>query len=630
MIGVVLRRILRPRVPPLNLLDHLPAVADHLARLSRRIRWKRWLHKLQRFTCLLAIAFLLLYFADTLLDLGTHRLRVAFAILFFGVSAIFTLDLVTSWFSRLDPVGLAQTLEQRNPELAERLVTLVQIQNDQSRLADPHLAHFLGIETEKQLASISPESACPLNRERTILAGIAIFLAVLFGGLTYVPTFDRFAERFFTAWETSLVPFDIDLIHSESASGTPFHVHDDDDGLFKLVKLDRHCYSFGARCRLLDKFANRPSECWLVCENAVGNQARIPMKPFTPGYFVHEIENPADPLRCWVQAGEIVSKSVAVIPIIRPAYKGTPTMFVTAPKYLGQVAPVAFMLEHADDRKVDILRFSKLKFKFALDREPLSAWLRVKRQPAAKQEIAEESAHAVGIPLEDGQGMVEVIAAKPGSYEAELILKIERGLGVILPLGQWTVHDDHEPRFTLPLRFVGSNASLAANKEYQISPDDALKLQTAVEDEEGLNSIEVEYRVNEVPARIEAWIQAVGKKQLTINDWLPLPTKLKDGDRVQFRVRASDNRRLKKGEIAQTKTVILPSEDVLPHVVTVPETVGGEDRWITLRVDRTVGDFLKEQVKTQRDEVQDVVNKIKQKLVNESQQLEKLLRTVHQ
>ena len=55
------------------------SVLDSLGRLNARIRWKRWLGKLLRFVCLLALTFAGLFAADWLLGLDTLSLRIASA-----------------------------------------------------------------------------------------------------------------------------------------------------------------------------------------------------------------------------------------------------------------------------------------------------------------------------------------------------------------------------------------------------------------------------------------------------------------------------------------------------------------------------------------------------------------------
>src|SRR5437016_5459354 len=106
--------------------------ADPLDQLTRRVRWKRWLGKLHRFAWLLAVTFMLCFLADVVFGLRTLSLRVASAITLGLAATLFAVDWITAWLVRLDRVGLAHLLEKRYPDLAERLVTLVQLPTDQA------------------------------------------------------------------------------------------------------------------------------------------------------------------------------------------------------------------------------------------------------------------------------------------------------------------------------------------------------------------------------------------------------------------------------------------------------------------------------------------------------------------
>jgi hypothetical protein len=63
--------------PGLNLSSSDSAVLDSLHRLTRRVRWNRWLGRLDQPARLLAVTFLLLFLADSLIGMRTLSLRVA-------------------------------------------------------------------------------------------------------------------------------------------------------------------------------------------------------------------------------------------------------------------------------------------------------------------------------------------------------------------------------------------------------------------------------------------------------------------------------------------------------------------------------------------------------------------------
>jgi hypothetical protein len=594
----------------LNALSLKTNPLDSLQQLTRRVRWKRWLTKLHRFAWLLAVTFLVLFLADTLLGMRTLSLRIASGVTLVLAVTLLAVDWRAAWLVRLDPIGLAQLLEKRYPELAERLVTLVQIQSEE---IPSSFAPLLRAETEERLAAVDPKEACPLDRERKVWLRTLVFLVILFVGLSFVPAFVPFVQRFFGVWTTPLVPFTIEVVN-----GTGY-------------ALRGGSHTVQAKVQMLDDHEESPEKLELIGEDEIGIKTSMPMIATSAGQFVAVLENLRQPLRCRVKAGEIESESFGVSLIDSPLFGAKPVIVVTPPKYLAKNGPGKIIIGAAGEDKIEILRFSHMRFRLPLNRQPTNAVLHV-YGPITSD--GEKHLNAT-LPTRWERGLingsVETIAAVPGKYQADLIMELEHGLSAKLPVGEWTVHDDGVPRFTQPLRLYGGGAALLSNREYRISSDDALKLQTVIEDDEGLDAIALEVRVNDQAPRLEKWLHGVGKKKLVIDDWLPLPSGLKETDRVQFRVHASDNRRLRKGELQSAANPgFLPTEDLLPHVTIAPRASAGENAWITLLVDRSVESFLKQQAQAQADEVRDEIDKIKKKLLSESEQVQQLQRTTHQ
>jgi hypothetical protein len=571
------------------------------------VRWKRWLSKLHRFTWLLAVTFLTLFLADSLIGLRTLSLRIACGVTLTLALALVVVDWIASWLVRIDLVGLAHLLEKRYPELAERLVTLVQVEADKT---PSRLMPLLHSETAQKLAGVDPREACPLRRERRAWAVTTVLLASLFVGLGFSSAFGAFTGRFFRAWTTPLVPYEIKVIHGNGYA------------------LRGGTCSVSATYRMLDQYADPPTVFTLMCEDETGAPTTIAMKPAPDGRFAATLENLRQPLRCQVKADEAVSAAFEVRLIDSPVFSARPSVIVLPPKYLLKSSPVQeLVLDETNPRRIEILQYSQMYYHLPLDREPVKASLRVTRLPASESESALEASYAVQ--WKGSAGAALSIAATSGTYEAELVLELEHGLRTTLPLRSWTVRADEAPRFTQPLRLQGGELALLSSREYRIAPGDALKLHTVVEDNEGLDAVAIEIRVNDEAPRLEKWLKADGKKKLIINDWLPLPSTLKEADRVQFRLHASDNRRLKKGDV-QSQGVVLPNDDLLPQVTIAPGAIAGEEAWITLRVDRSAEGFLKQQAEAQADEVRDVSAKIKQKLTNEIEQVQQLQRPIHQ
>lgn len=582
------------------------AVLDPLDRLTQRIRWKRWLGKLHRFAWMLAAVFFLLFLADCLCGMDTLSLRIASVAVLVLAGGKFLADWIVAWRVRLDRIGLAHLLEKRNPGLAERLVTLVQLDANDSHTG---FAQLLEAETARRLADVEPKRACPLVKEWDTWMVTVALLTVIFGGLACTPAFASFTDRFLHAWVTPLVPFTIDVNHGNGYA------------------LRGQSCTIEATVHMLDERTEAPIECALVCEEETGSVKRIAMTA-SAEKFVAILENVQKPLRCRVEAAGYASETFAIQLIEAPVFLAKPTILIKPPSYRKEKSAVR-VLDDTSVAKVEILRFSKMRFQFPLDRLPAKAWLHLTMLPASEKDAARH--FRIPVQWNDGtiEGSADAIAKQSGMFEAKLALELEHGLSTSLPLGRWTVYDDRVPRFTQPLRLHGGAAILQSHQEYRVAPDDLLRLQMAVEDAEGLGAIAIEYRINDGPSRLEHWLHGKDRQELAIDDWLPLPSTLKEKDRVQFRIRIGDNRRLRRGEILQTSDEILPAQDLTPQIAIAPAGAG-DDGWITLRVDRTIEGFLQQQAKAQASDVIDIVGKIKKKLHGESEQIQQLQRTIHQ
>ena len=570
------------------------------------MRWKRWLAKLHRLAWLLVVAFLAVFLADALLGLRTLSLRIAFGITLLLTATIFVADWLTAWRVRVDRIGLAHLVEKRFPGLSERLVTLVQIQADKTPSS---LAPLLQAETAQQLAHVDPHEACPLSSERKAWTRTVVLLGVVFVGLSFVPAFGYFIPRFFGAWTTPLVPYEIHVTHGNGYA------------------LRGGSYAVEATWQMLDDAAEAPTVFELLCTDEAGATTTIAMGATPAGRFAVTLNGLRQPLRCQVRAGEAMSSAFELRLIDAPILTEKPSILVVPPPYLAGSDPksAARHLANGDT----ILEYSRMFFSLTLDRWPdETAVIRMKKQPLSENGLAEEFTVPMSQVTGPARTLERPIIAIKGTYQAEVVLSLEHGLSTTLPLGEWTVHDDLAPRFTQPLRLQGGDGSLSSSQDYRIAPGDALKLKTVVEDNEGLGDISIEFRINDEALPVKKWLNGRAEKKLVINDWLPLPSTLKEKDRVQFRLHASDNRRLKKGEM-QKAAVVLPAEDLLPQVTFAPSAFAGENAWITLRVDQSVEYYLKQQVQAQSDELRDVIGKIKKKLHNEIAEAQQLQRSIH-
>ncbi|HZZ80245.1 MAG TPA: hypothetical protein VFE62_17155 [Gemmataceae bacterium] len=576
----------------MNLSSHIGA--DPMQRLERRIRWKRFLTRLHRFTWFVVLAVLLLFGIDFLVGLRTLTLRVASGALAVSSIAILCVDLIASWLMRLDRLGIAHVLEQQYPDLAERLVTLVQMPAEQT---SGGLGQMLHAQTSEALASLDPTAACSLKCEGRRWCITACLLVPLLASLAWMTSFGPFSQRLLGAWWTPLVPYEIGV------TGNGYALRGSD-------------YPITATVRLLDANAQLPTECRLIGTDAAGVAISLPLQPDGAGQFACTLGNVQRSLHFYIAAGEARSESMDLGLVDAPAFAEKPAILVLPPPYAEKNVPITDLLDEAKGPDAEVLRFSKMHFRLPVKDYAGNATLRVK------------SVHEAGerrYPVRwNPEGAATVIADEVGVLQADLILQLDHGLTATLPVGQFTVRDDHAPRFTRSPRLAGSDAPLQANVGYRVAADAFVKLQGEIEDDEGLDAVALELRINDAPPQVfERWLNAGGRSKFAFDNWLPLPSTLKEGDRVQFRVRASDNRRIAKGSIDGT----LPVANLGPHVIAAP---AGEDAWIEFRVDASGEDLLKQSAQKQAEDVKGIVAKLKQMVQSEAEQAGQLQRTIHQ
>src|SRR5205814_394616 len=87
------------------------------------------------------------------------------------------------------------------------------------------------------------------------------------------------------------------------------------------------------------------------------------------------------------------------------------------PHYTGLVPSQPIPLDATAGTALDLLRYARMRFAFALNRTPVAAWLRVAKLPASEQEMAEVSVTAVPFGGENHRGVADMIAADAGGLE---------------------------------------------------------------------------------------------------------------------------------------------------------------------------------------------------------------------
>src|SRR5205823_9442692 len=133
----------------------------------------------------------------------------------------------------------------------------------------------------------------------------------------------------------------------------------------------------------------------------------------------------------------------------------------------------------------------------------------------------------------------------------------------------------------------------------------------------GVDRVELEYRVNDGPPQFETIAEGQGRLKAEPPQGehaFKLGGKVKEGDVVLFRLRASDNRRVGKGQFRDADGRAVPRAELKPHVTYFPERANGKDRWFILRVSRQAEPLARQEIVAQRDLVRQKIDAIQKKL----------------
>lgn len=579
-----------------------PVLRDKFQGLLRRIRLARWLRGIGHLLGIVVVLYTAAFCADWALGLNNLALRIWFLATLVAGAAVTLMSLVIPLSRRLEARALAGLMEKHYPELRERLSSAVELSQQRHEAhGAASLVAILCADAAQRTAAldIAPVfSIAPAGRR----LGLAVTLMLL----ALVPAFVSssyayFGERFLHCWFSPLVGYALEVTPANAAlaKGRPVTIS------VRLVSQD-------ARVPL-------PKTCFLVLPDAMNS--RQPMQAEGAQFSLTMGKLPGD-LTYRIEAGELVSadfRLTAVEPV--ELAEGSPVIQVTPPPYVNkEIHPVQTSAASAD---FSALQFSMVRFDFRFNRPPVAVRVRLKKAGEEKSDWS-EPALQWGPTRQDA--FVEFPAAEAGSFSGSLVMEAEHGIATVQALPRWRAWPDEAPVFTqLPQIPAPSAGWHEHDNARPAAPHDAIALRATVEDQVGIERLEVEYRVNDGRSLVEEMAKGDGKLVLHSETTFKLIGKVKEGDVVRFRLRAWDNRRLAKGAVAAE----VPERALNPHVIHEPGKKDGEDQWYILKITNQADPLQKQEIVAQRDDIRELALAIKRKLTVERGQLEKASLAAH-
>jgi hypothetical protein len=562
-----------------------PTLRSRIEQVADRIRMMRVVRGVSFLVLVLAVTGGMALLADYVIELP-GLVRVFLFIGWFGLgAACFMGGLVTPLRQRLEPAALAALIEEKYPDLGERLTTSVELSQNQDIFhGSPQLITLLLRETERRTYQLPFVSAVPV-RYAALLAGVAaMVLAVVAAPFVVAPQeYSRLTRRFLLAYIPMVepAPYRIDVTPGDIVTAQG-----------KTVKVSVRLTSV----RLTPRKAKvkLPQTSSLVLTDAEGKQTSQRMVADSDDAFSTELKV-AGSGKYRIETGDVASGTYTVTSVVPVELAPeSPRVVVELPEYARATIETPEPAYGLDD--LTVLQHGQVTFAFRFTRPAVNAF--VEWTPGVRNEVGgmKLKAAAQTLPLalsEDRQSATWTLPAKTsGSYG--LVLEAEHAIRTTLPAHMITVQEDKEPQF---FKFTGKEELRT------VLPYDTVPIDVEVGDDIAVDRVAVEYRVNgrdpvaeEIPVEVRRDVRAKYA--------LKLAGKVIEGDEVGYRIRVQDN---------------LPKEYGGPHTVYYPP-----DRWLQLRVVKQTSSLNEQDILAQRNDIEDRLERIKKDLQREQRRIYKV------
>lgn len=586
-----------------------PALTQQLASLARRIRRLRAARGLSAVLLTAAVTAGLALLADASLELPSG-VRVGFLITWAGLNSYVALVAFALPLLRpLRPEALAALIEEKYPDLGERLTSAVELAGGERVTGSPALIEILLQETETRCRPLDVLRAYSAQRSRMLSAVAAVaVLLTLSPALGWPGRYAELASRFFVPWDAaaeSLYRFEV----------TPGNVY---------TALNRSA-TFTVRILPRDAQTALPKRCQMICDYGDGHEpAVLDLRADRADTFAYEMAAVVGDFTYHVEAEGSASESYRLT-AIRPVELDAEETKVTfiSPDYIKalETAQTPAVLDPTSFADRTVWQHGKVRFDLAFNRPAVAARLETQVLSEKPEKKQPKQVHPLTLSPDGMRATIEI----PVAANTAILLVLEAEHDIRTQIGR-TLHvqvdrppaflqaaavERHDPNWKIEANATGTdfNPGKASGDELKVVPAyDSVPLDIAVEDDLAVERVELEYRVNDGVVTSETLpVQGVMTPRATARyDFKLAPKNLKEGDTVHYRLKASDNRRV-------------PEVGLGPNVTYHPA-----DRWRTLKIARRAEPLKQQEITAQRDDLDKRLETIKQDLLKEQRALYKL------
>ncbi len=466
---------------------------------------------------------------------------------------------VRPWREPVPAAGLAALVERYFPGLSERLTTLVELhERIEPGNGSRGLVGVLARETDQRTRRLDFSRAAPAGPAVSVAALAAVAAVAVLAPLALVGGSGERVRRFALPWYHPPVDVPYRIIVS---SGDPVVRRGESVTLSAYLEPTR-------------PGAALPASAALVVRGP-GSQAerKLPMAGGEGAAFHLTRPGVADDFEYCVEAGPARSEWHAVFAADPVALADGTSLTVHPPAY---AAGVVKEVTRDGFAEFDALQYSRAGLALRFNRPPAEAYLEWRPADPAQGEPAR-----VSVRLSDDRTAGEAEVPVAGDGTLVLVLVGDRGVRTELPAAVRAA-PDAPPRFEKAVGLTGSAR--------EVRPDDHVPIELAARDDIRLDALRVEYCLNgnEADVRSEPVpLAGVGSGRVEGAFAFSLTGKVKEGDTLLIRVRASDNRSVPDKKLGPQHAIFPP------------------DGWATLRVTASARPLAEQEVLAQRDKVRD-------------------------
>ncbi len=471
--------------------------------------------------------------------------------------------------------GLAAAVEEEYPRLGERLTTAVELAGTSDPAnGSPYLVEMLVRDADTRTSKLDLKRAAPSASTYFFGAASVIAIVLAITPLVAVPKAADQARRFFAPWHVPPIDIPYKIIVT---SGDPTVKRGETTALSALIEPTK-------------PDALLPSTATAVLKTERGIE-RVSMIFDAEKREVYLTRGPLDSdLEYQIVSGNAESEWHRIT-VIDPVRIESARITIVPPLYARSSAESPAPLEGLAE--MTALQWSRIRFDLRFSRVPASAWLEWKPEGEEPGRTGAPGSGRINVTVApDGTASVAVIARMSGEYR---LFAEAGGVKMSFRPQPLRVALDTPPKFEKVTGFTAQPRS--------VRPGERLPIECKVVDDYGITKVDLEVQVNDKPAQvIPLPLKGIGTLAANGGYSLDLSSLAKEGDRVEYRLAATDNR-------VDSEAGLTPQTTYYPDA----------GRWVELRLSRDASPLKEQEILAQKKDIDERLREILKSLKQEDQ-----------